>query len=140
MRTAIRILIGFACFIFLVIQPLRANLIASLATSAGLDPAAQAILLDRAYHIDPCASEISNRQGDTYLSMQNYPMAAIAYGNAMICSPGRAEYRFKYGQMILGMGFFDGKEPVKDAATLEPNNPYYGPEYDRVTKLQSQLQ
>lgn len=63
-------------------------------------------------------------------------MAAFMYGQAMVCSPSDSIMRFKFGEALLKMGFIDGKENVREAWILEPNNPVFNSEMNRLTALQ----
>ena len=128
----LRILAGFVCSVFLVIQPLRANILATTAVQYQLHPQDQIILFYQASLADPCESNILNALGDSYILMQNPTMAAISYGNAMICSPGNSLMRFKYGEALLRLGF-NGVQNIKDALKLEPNNPIYNAELKNIT-------
>lgn len=127
-----RAVIGFLLFVFLVLRPLRANLLASVALQYPLEPKARAQLLEAAHQIDPCSTAILDKLGDAWLTQRNFTMAAIAYGNAMTCSPGNAMARFKFGEMIVAMGFPDHALTVKDASILEPFNPYFQLEAHRL--------
>lgn len=131
-----KLLLGGALFVFAVYQPMHANLIASVATKSGLDLTGQAHLLNQAHLLDPCNSDILNTLGDTYLRGKNFLLAGVAYGKAIPCSPGRAELRFKFGEMLLAQGYLHGIANVKEALLLEPNNPYYKSEFERLTKFQ----
>lgn len=135
MKTALKIIASTGLFVFLVFNPMRANLIASVVNAPGIDEQSQAAILEHASQIDPCSFDILNKEGDTWLSIKNYLMAAMAYGRAMACSPGNSQARFKFGEMLLSLGFPEGIDPVKDSATLEPHNPYYSSETERLTKL-----
>lgn len=140
MKTTIKLAIGFLLTFVFVLQPIRTSVMASLALKSGLDLNGQAQMLFNAQSLDPCNSDISNKLGDIFLTSRNYLMATIAYGKGIPCSPGRAELRFKYGQSLLGQGFLQGREFVYEAFILEPNNPYYKAETERLTKFQSPSQ
>lgn len=138
MKCITKLVLSSVLFFFYVFQPIKANLIASVATSRGLDLNGQVTLLGQAAIVDECNSDILNTLGDAYLKGKSYTMAAVIYGQAMACSPGRAEFRFKYGEMLLAQGFLEGRQNVDDALLLEPNNPYYKAEAARLTKFQQQ--
>lgn len=138
MKPILATIFGFAAFVLFVVQPMRANLIASLATSIGINNDAQALLLTYANQIDPCSVGILNKLGDAHLLEKNYHMAAYAYGRAMACSPYNAVLRFKYGEVLLMMGELYGAYMVIDAAKLEPNNPLYKGEFERLSHLLAQ--
>lgn len=135
MRKLLAIIPSFAMFVFLVFNPLRANLIASLATKTGINAAAEAQLLGYASTIVPCDTDILSATGDAHVKAQNPTMAAIYYGKAMTCSPAHPAYRFKYGQALLMMGFAYGASCVDDALRLEPHNPIFQAEHERLEKL-----
>lgn len=123
-------------FYFMVLNPLRANLLVSITKHYPLPDAARAIILNHATIIDQCNLESLDALGDTYISLQNPAMAAIMYGNAMHCSPRNSLMRFKYGEALLMLNFIEGKNYLTEAALLEPNNPYYQAEIKRVTAFQ----
>lgn len=59
-------------------------------------------------------------------------MAALTYGQAMECSPAMSLARFKYGEALLMMNFIEGRENVREAWALEPHNPIYAAELNRL--------
>lgn len=133
MKSLFSALCGFGLLVLFVIQPLRANLIASLATTSGLDSIAQARLLESAASSDPCNTNILDRAGNAWFLVANYHMAAYAYGRAMICSPASSAPRFKYAEALLAIGSPSGISSLRDSLTLEPNNPTYQNEWKRIT-------
>ncbi len=139
MKQLLRILAGCACFVFFVVQPLRANLLASIAFQYQMTEQDKSLLLSHASLIDPCEPNILNALGDSYISIKNPIMAAVSHGGAMVCSPGNSSMRFKFGEELLMMGF-DGRYSIEDALRLEPNNPVYEQEYRRITELLSRSQ
>lgn len=135
-----RIAVSFALFVYLVVQPLRANLIAFYAIKSNIAPASQTTLLELAHRLDSCNVPILDKLGDKWAETKNYIMAANAYGRILPCSPGNALARFKFGQAVLLMGFYGGTYAVKEATLLEPNNPIYAAELKRLMALQPQSQ
>jgi hypothetical protein len=134
--------VSIVIFIFAVIQPLRANLTSAIVTrnKVRLDPNSQAAILEDAILNDLCETNILNALGEAYVLAKNPIMAAISFGKAVHCSPATSVFRFKYGEALLLAGI-DGRFSLKEAITLERNNPLFNQELDRVTKaLQSQLQ
>lgn len=133
----LRIIAGTICFFFFVAQPIRANLIASVATHYPLVPQDRAMLFSHATEIDPCNVDVLHALGDSYVLQNNSIMGAVNYGKAMACSPGSALYRFKFGQMLFASGF-DGMDNIKDALRLEPNNPIYQDAYIKLSMARPQ--
>lgn len=133
---ALKTAAGLAAFFFLVFQPLRANLTAAIAILPGVEGSGRTTLLERASQIDKCNYSILEKLGDAWFFSKNYIMAAQAYGRGLTCSPGAAVFRFKYGESILGMGFIDGRDPIKDALRLEPHDPIIQGEVDRIRVFQ----
>ena len=136
MKPALKLLAGFTLFVFLVFSPLRANLIASVATHPALDKLASATLLETATEHDPCNWSILEKLGDAWFMQRQFMMAARAYGRGLTCSPGAAVFRFKYGESILGMGFIQGRDPILDALKLEPHDPIIQNEVERTKAFQ----
>lgn len=97
------------------------------------------MLFTHANVAEPCDTNILNVLGDTYVSQGNFVMAAVTYGNAMTCSPGYSLMRYKYGESLFAMGY-NGIENLREALTLEPNNPIYQREYKKFTEPLSQSQ
>ncbi len=118
-------------FFFLVVQPFKANLIVSLAIRTPIDSGAQAILIEQATAIDKCNSILFDAAGDKWLTAKQFMMAAHAYGRGVICSPGDALLRFKYGEMLYAMGFL-GDFSIDEAIALEPHNPLFKKERDSL--------
>lgn len=134
MNTLFKLSLGFILFFFLVFQPMRANLLSSVAVHNVLSLSDQTILFNRASLLDPCNGAILNALGDAYIAVKNPTMATITYGDGVKCSPANALMRYKYGYAMILSGF-DGMFSVKEAIKLEPHNPYY---LDLVKKLQPQ--
>lgn len=122
---------------FVVITPMRANLLAATVFQNSIDGQSAINLYVHAMDLDKCNSSILNALGDTYIRQKNNIMAAIAYGRALVCSPADALLRFKFGESLLMDGFPQGFDNVREALTLEPNNPFFKAEYDRLSGLLS---
>lgn len=135
-----RVAVSFALFVYLVVQPLRANLLAFYALKSNIDPTSQTVLLEAANKLDACNIPILDNLGDKWVAAKNYIMAANAYGRMIPCSPANALARFKYGQAILLMGYYAGIYSIKDSTVLEPNNPVYAAELKRLMELPRQSQ
>jgi len=138
MKKLLKLLLGSICFYFLVAQPLKASLFASLAMRSGIDLRGQSVLLNAAQFIEPCNVNIAKALGNTFIQMNDKTMAAIAYGKAITCSTANAQLRFTYGQILIDMGYVQGNDSIADALKLEPNNPVYKSEWNRITRYQLQ--
>lgn len=137
----IKLILSLILFFFLVIQPVRSSVISSMAYHYQLPVEAQIILVSRAVDLDKCEVESLDYLGDLYMRINNQTMAAFEYGRAIVCSPGNALMRIKFGECLLALNFIDGLPHVEGALALEPNNPIFQNEYARISKaLQSQSQ
>jgi hypothetical protein len=103
-----------------------------MANLPGLGADAKAVILDEAAVIGPCSRQILEALGDTYFAAGNRISAALAYGRSMACSPAHANTRFKYGETLLAMGFIEGLDFIDTAITLEPQNPVFAAERQRL--------
>ncbi len=127
----LRYILGFVAFVFFVFNPLRANLLTSLAVRAPIAAESKATIIEYATQVSPCNTPIYNALGDTWYTAKNYTLAAFAYGRAIACSPGDGLLRFKYAEMLFMMGF-DGRFALNEAIELEPNNPLFWAEKNRI--------
>jgi len=136
MRTAA----GLILFVLFVGMPIRASLTAATTVQSGIDGNAKAAVLEYALSFDRCNAAILEMLGDTLFIAKNFIGSANAYGRGMQCSPGNASMRFKYGESVLALGFVEGDFSVNDAVTLEPHNPIYSSEMDRLKEHRLRLQ
>lgn len=120
---------------FVVINHMRANLLAASVYQNSIDGQAAMNLYTHANDLDPCNSDILNALGDVFVRNKNHLMASIQYGKAMLCSPGNALMRFKFGETLLMDNYLEGRANVIEAALLEPNNPYFKNELIRLKTL-----
>lgn len=140
MRGLFSILIGLPIVYYLVFNPFRANLLTAISDTPDMPANVQFLFLMNAYKLDPCHTTILNKIGDFNIKTANFQMALWAYGKGMECSPGDAIFRIKYGETLNYMGF-NGDFALKEAATLEPNNPFFKAELqESLTRHQSQYQ
>jgi len=137
MKIVIKIVAGSILFFFLVFRPLQASVLAAVAIHNDLNSQDKIKLLSQATTIDPCEENIIDELGKDYLLSGNKTMAAVTFGKGMLCSPANSLMRFKFGEALLIMGY-NGIPDLKDAMKLEPNNPVYMSEMDKITKLLSQ--
>jgi len=123
---------------YLVVKPLGASLLVSIATKSGLDQLEQIKIIAAADTIDPCNFNFMGYMAEAYEQKKMNLAALIAYGRLMECSTWNANARFKYGQMML-VNQMDGFPFFKEALTLEPNNPIFYKENENLTKLLQQF-
>lgn len=121
----------------LVVMPMRAKFIASLTNLPPLAPQAKATLLEYALQFSPCDTHMLEKLGEEWIRSQHPINAAMAFGTGIRCAPGAAVMRFKYGEILLMMGYIEGAWFIDEARTLEPHNPIYVSESNRVRELQS---
>lgn len=131
-----RLLASLVLVWLLVIKPLKANLIARFSMTLGLGRTVQASILERAYAFDECNTWILDKEGDLWQEEKNYLSAALSYGRIISCSPGNAGARFKYGAMLVLLGYPEMKYMMQEAITLEPNNPIFISYYENITSHQ----
>lgn len=134
MKGFIRLFLGFFLFVFFVFNPLRAKLIAAVASMMPPTNASTVNLLIYAHSFEPCNVSILITCGDLAAKQRNASVAVWAYGQAMLCSPGNALFRMKYGESLL-MGGFNGLFAIKEAVLLEPHNPVFRGEFYRISAL-----
>lgn len=127
----------FVCFF--VAAPMWANLLANIALTTELEPKSKVTLLARAYSSDPCNMRILQNLGDLSAANHFYGMAAWAYERATLCAPEQAVFHFTLGEAMIALNK-NGIPEIDKSIELEPNNPIFKSERDRVTRLLSQLQ
>lgn len=135
MKNTIGITLGFILFFFSVFRPIQADLLTGIANRYPLSIADKQVILAQAARLDQCNGNILNLVGDSYFADKNATMAAIHYGNAMLCSPGSSLIRFKFAEALFMLGVAEGKLNLDEALKLEPNNPFYRQENERITKI-----
>lgn len=125
-------ILGLPLFIFFVLTPMWANLLANIAMKTDLEPKSRITLLLRAHTSDPCNMKILQSLGDRSVEYRFFAMAAWAYEKATICAPEQAVYHFTLGETMVAMNQ-DGIPQIQKAIELEPNNPIFKQEYLRIT-------
>lgn len=134
MNKIFRLVAGMTSFKMLLLPILWTSILTMIPNYYNFSPIDRINMFSRAEEIMPCEIPILNSLGDLYFNSNNPTVAALKYGKAMICSPGNSFIRLKYGESLLMMGF-DGRSHMLDAISLEPNNPLYKKEYERINGL-----
>jgi len=134
MRGLLSVLIGLPIWVGIVLNPLRSILITRLAVSGFGDTGRAVVLLTEAYYINPYDKKILYMIGDIAAKEKKYDPGLWAYSTIMKLSPTDSAARIKYGEALLNLGY-DGLFAIKEALYLEPNNPLYKAEVERVSEL-----
>lgn len=124
MKALFSILIGTPAFILLVFNPVRSMALMNLGLSLYSGTEASITMFAHAHSIHPYNNRTLYHVGDMAFMQKNYKLALWAYGSAIKNSRQDALLRAKYGQTLKALGY-DGSFALKEALTLEPNNPVF---------------
>lgn len=135
MRSLFSIAMGIPALIVFVLMPALAQALTKTALNSHIDAGAKAALLYRAHEIDKCDTQILDKLGTLTAQLNKFDVSVWAFGQAMVCQPGSALFRAKYAAAMVGNDW-DGAFAMREATILEPHNPLYKREAERLTKPQ----
>lgn len=118
----------------LVYNPLKAKLIASIASMMPQTNPSTLNLMLYAHTFDACNTKILIDIGDLAARQKNIGIALWSYGQGMLCQPANALLRIKYGESLLMAGF-NGLFAIQESTLLEPHNPIFLNERARVEAI-----